>query len=52
MLALEAFDADVCAEPDYLPFGAAAGVLFLEGDDVAELDDHNHCRDNHGDCDR
>jgi len=34
MLALEAFNPDVGTKPDYLPFIAAAGVLFLEPDDI------------------
>ena len=42
MLALKAFDADVSAQPDYLPFVATAGVLLLEADHIAELYFHNH----------
>ena len=42
MLALKAFDADVSAQPDYLPFVAPAGVLLLEADHIAELYFHNH----------
>ena len=42
MLAALAPDADISTEPDYLPFIAAAGVLLLEADDVAQsyLGDH------------
>jgi hypothetical protein len=36
-LALEAFNPDICPQPDHLPFIAAAGVLLLEADDIAQL---------------
>ena len=36
-LALEAFNADVGSYPDHLPLIAAAGVLLLEADDIAQL---------------
>ena len=43
VLALEAFNADVRAQPYYLPFVAAAGVLLLEADNVTKFYFHNHC---------
>ena len=42
MLAFQAFDANVRAQPDYLPFVAAAGMFLLEADDIAELNFYNH----------
>ncbi len=42
-LTLEAFDANVGAEPDYLPLIAAAGVLLLEANHVAQLYLGDHC---------
>jgi len=42
VLAFKAFDADVSAKPDYLPFIAAAGVLLLQTDDIAQLYLHYH----------
>ena len=41
-LAFLAFNPDVCPQPHYLPFVAAAGVLLLEADDVSQLYLHNH----------
>ncbi len=37
VLAFKAFNTDIGAEPDYLPLIAAAGVLLLELDDIAQL---------------
>jgi hypothetical protein len=34
---LQANNADISADPDYLPFVTAAGVLFLESDDITEI---------------
>jgi len=42
VLAPEAFNPDIGAKPDYLPFIAAAGVPFFEADDIAEFYLHNH----------
>ncbi len=44
-LASEAFNAYISPEPYYLPLIAAAGVLFLEADHIAQLylHDHFHC---------
>jgi hypothetical protein len=36
-LALKAFDSDISPEPDYLPLIAAAGVLLLEANRIAQL---------------
>ena len=36
-LALKAFNADISPESDYLPLIAAAGVLLLEADYIAQL---------------
>ena len=41
-LALEAFNTNISAEPDYLPLVAAAGVFFLEADYIAQLYLDNH----------
>ena len=37
MLALQAFDADVSAKTDHLPFVVAAGVFFLQTDSIADF---------------
>lgn len=42
MLAFQAFNPDVCPQPHYLPFVTAAGVFFLETDDIAQLYFRNH----------
>ena len=42
VLAFEAFYADISPQPHHLPLIAAAGVLFLEADDVSQLYLHNH----------
>jgi hypothetical protein len=36
-LALEAFNPDISPQSDHLPLIAAAGVLLLEADDIAQL---------------
>jgi hypothetical protein len=41
-LAAEALDADIGAQPYHPPPVAAAGVLFLEADDIIQLDFHYH----------
>ena len=47
MLAFEAFDSYISAQPDYLPFITTTGVLFLEADYIAQpyLHDHSFCLD-------
>jgi len=40
VLALKALYADISPQPDHLPFVTAAGMLFLEADDVSQLDFH------------
>ena len=42
VLAFKALNTDVSADPDHLPLIAAAGVLFLEADDISQLYLHNH----------
>jgi len=38
----KALNPNVSAEPDYLPFIAAAGVFLLETDHITQLYFHNH----------
>ena len=40
--ALEAADADIGAESNYLPFVAAAGVFLFQADDIAQPYFHHH----------
>lgn len=42
MLTLEAFDADISPESIYLPLIAAAGMLLLETDHIAQPDIDTH----------
>jgi len=42
VLAFEAFNPDIGAEPDHLPFIAATRVLFLQADHVAQFYLHHH----------
>lgn len=42
MLAFETFDSYISAQPDYLPFIAPAGMLFLEADYIAQPYIHDH----------
>ena len=37
VLTLKTFNADISTKPDDLPFIAAAGMLFLEANHIAEL---------------
>jgi hypothetical protein len=34
---LQANNTDISADPDYLPFVTAAGVLLLQSDDITEI---------------
>ena len=48
MLAFEALDLYLGAGPDHLPLAAAAGVLFLEANDITRFYLHKHafrCRE-------
>jgi len=38
----KALNLNVSAEPDYLPFIAAAGVLLFEANHITQLYPHNH----------
>ena len=42
VLAFEAFNTYISAQPDHLPLIAAAGVFLLEADDITERYSHNH----------
>ncbi len=37
VVTFKAFNSDIGAKPDYLPFIAATGVLLLEADNITEL---------------
>ena len=41
-LAFEALNADISAEPDYLPLIATAGVFLLEAHHITQLYCHDH----------